>query len=253
LKPCRLMASFLIFDSSVRWECRAWQRRQLDRRDGPQSRAALEYYGEIESINVPPLAQPEVHQLWRRLETAAYIQRQLGNRLRSWKPRTWRGPEKPVRMGLGFAAKSLRSVCKRKTARAFIIGMSAAFTAPKARNRSRPVGLAHVAQVQQRFGKRLVRIRNSGINVPLRPSSTNNRIAFLARLLPRKLPVLKFAFGFEPIVQFTVGMFPVFKIDFICTTSNFLVTRQALYLNLKCRRRRRGCFGLLTCTSLWLR
>src|SRR5258707_11261091 len=85
------------------------------------------------------------------------------------------------------------------------------------------------------------------------PIFPNNRIAFLARLPAPKLPVLAFGFGFEPIVQFTVGLFPTVKIDVICATSDFLVTSQLLYLKLECRRRRRGCFVLLTCTSLWLR
>src|SRR5258708_17875543 len=82
------------------------------------------------------------------------------------------------------------------------------------------------------------------------PIVPNNRIAFLARLPAPKLPVLEFVFGFEPIVQFTVGLFPTFKIDVICATSHFLVTCQILYLKLEFRRRRLGCFLLLTCTSL---
>jgi hypothetical protein len=44
---------------------------------------SMEYYGEVESINVPPHAQPDVHQLlvggdW---ETEAEIQRELGRRV----------------------------------------------------------------------------------------------------------------------------------------------------------------------------
>jgi hypothetical protein len=52
-----------------------WQRRTFS--------PSLEYYGEIESINVPPRAQPEVHQLF------------LGG---DWKA----GPKFSVNMGAGF-------------------------------------------------------------------------------------------------------------------------------------------------------
>jgi hypothetical protein len=33
------------------------------------------------------------------------------------------------------------------------------------------------------------------------------------------------AFGFDPIVQLTAQLFATFEIDFVCATSDFLVTR----------------------------
>ena len=49
---------------------------------------------------------------------------------------------------------------------------------------------------------------------------------FLARL--RKPTTFEFAFGLEPIVQLTPWLFAAFEIDFVCATSDFLVTRRAL-------------------------
>src|SRR6266403_5345838 len=49
---------------------------------------------------------------------------------------------------------------------------------------------------------------------------------FLARL--RKPTTFEFAFGLEPIVQLTPRLFAAFEIDFVCATSDFLVTRRAL-------------------------
>jgi hypothetical protein len=49
---------------------------------------------------------------------------------------------------------------------------------------------------------------------------------YLARLRARKRPTFEFAFGLEPIVQLTAWLFAAFKIDFVCATSDVLVTRR---------------------------
>ena len=52
-----------------------------------------------------------------------------------------------------------------------------------------------------------------------------SRIPFLARLRAPKHPTFEFAFGLEPIVQLTAWLFAAFEVDFVCATSDFLVTR----------------------------
>ena len=73
---------------------------------------SVEYYGEIESINAPAARSAGGASVvrGRRLETAAQLQHQLGNRLRSWESRTWRSVEESFRMGLGFKTKALTSL-----------------------------------------------------------------------------------------------------------------------------------------------
>src|SRR2546427_10381885 len=65
---------------------------------------------------------------------------------------------------------------------------------------------------------------------------------FLARL--RKPTTFEFAFGLEPIVQLTPWLFAAFEIDFVCATSDFLVTRRVPYQNLSPLRLAIGCVGL---------
>ena len=48
----------------------------------------------------------------------------------------------------------------------------------------------------------------------------------LARLRAAKHAALEFAFGLEPIVQITAWLFAAFEIDFVCATSDFLITRR---------------------------
>jgi len=53
-----------------------------------------------------------------------------------------------------------------------------------------------------------------------------SRISFLARLRAAKYPAFEFAFRLEPIVQITAWLFAAFEVDFVCATSDFLVTRR---------------------------
>jgi len=48
----------------------------------------------------------------------------------------------------------------------------------------------------------------------------------LARLRAQNQPRLKFAFGLQPIVQLTPGLFAAFKIDFIRPAPDLLFTRR---------------------------
>jgi hypothetical protein len=43
-----------------------------------------------------------------------------------------------------------------------------------------------------------------------------------------KSRAFEFALGLEPIVQFSAGLLAALKIDFICATSDFLVTLRVL-------------------------
>ncbi len=52
-----------------------------------------------------------------------------------------------------------------------------------------------------------------------------SRIPFLARLRAPKHPAFEFALRSEPIVQLTAWLFAAFEVDFVCATSDFLVTR----------------------------
>ncbi len=52
-----------------------------------------------------------------------------------------------------------------------------------------------------------------------------SRIPFLARLRAPKHPAFEFALRLEPIVQLTAWLFAAFEVDFVCATSDFLVTR----------------------------
>ena len=64
---------------------------------------SLEYYGEIESINVPPHAQPEVHQLFvgGDWDLRPVFSVNLGIGFDLEKQRTGSGSKEPLRMGLG--------------------------------------------------------------------------------------------------------------------------------------------------------
>src|SRR5438046_10715132 len=62
----------------------------------------------------------------------------------------------------------------------------------------------------------------------LYPRMLHTRV--LARL--RKPTSFEFAFGLEPIVQLTPWVFAAFEIDFVCATSDFLVTRRAPWRSL---------------------
>jgi hypothetical protein len=55
-----------------------------------------------------------------------------------------------------------------------------------------------------------------------------SRIRFLARLRAPKHSAFEFALGLEPIVQLTAWLFAAFEVDFVCATSDFLVTRRVL-------------------------
>ena len=52
-----------------------------------------------------------------------------------------------------------------------------------------------------------------------------SRIPFLARLRAPKHSAFEFAFRLEPIVQVKAWLFAAFEINFVCATSDFLVTR----------------------------
>jgi hypothetical protein len=52
-----------------------------------------------------------------------------------------------------------------------------------------------------------------------------SRIPFLTCLLAPKHAAFEFAFGLEPIVQLKAWLFAAFKTDFVCATSDLLVTR----------------------------
>src|SRR5258706_2737289 len=78
-------------------------------------------------------------------------------------------------------------------------------------------------------------------------------IPCLARLLAPQHAAFEFALGLEPIVQLSARFFAAFKIDFVCATSDFLVTRRVPYRNLPRRRLGGGCFGLCASISLWFR
>src|SRR6266481_2132422 len=76
-------------------------------------------------------------------------------------------------------------------------------------------------------------------------------ILYRARLNTRKFTALEFAFGLKPIVQIMVWLFAAFEIDFVCATSDVLVTRQVPYPGRWLVRLRRG--GLWLCTFISLR
>ena len=80
------------------------------------------------------------------------------------------------------------------------------------------------------------------------------RIRFLARLRVPKRPTFEFAFGLEPIVQLTAWLFAAFEIDFVCATSDVLVTRRVPCRSLsRLRRLGGGRLGPCTSISLWFR
>jgi len=53
-----------------------------------------------------------------------------------------------------------------------------------------------------------------------------SRISFLACLRAAKHPAFEFAFRLEPIVQIAARLFAAFEMDFVCSTSDFLITRR---------------------------
>jgi hypothetical protein len=54
-------------------------------------------------------------------------------------------------------------------------------------------------------------------------------ICCLARLSTQYQDVLKFPFGAEPIVQIVAWLLTAFEVDFICATSDLLVTQRVPY------------------------
>jgi hypothetical protein len=50
------------------------------------------------------------------------------------------------------------------------------------------------------------------------------RIDSSARLRAAKDPAFEFAFRLEPIVQIAAWLLAAFEVDFVCATSDFLVT-----------------------------
>jgi hypothetical protein len=70
---------------------------------------SLEYYGEVESINVRPHAQPEMHQLFLGgdLGSDPHFQSQPRRRIRTHRARTRCGSEEPPGMGLGHTPQTL--------------------------------------------------------------------------------------------------------------------------------------------------
>ena len=54
----------------------------------------------------------------------------------------------------------------------------------------------------------------------------------LARLPAPKHPAFEFAFHWEPILQITAWLWALFKTDFVCTQSDFVITRRVPYGNL---------------------
>jgi hypothetical protein len=62
-----------------------------------------------------------------------------------------------------------------------------------------------------------------------------SRMPFLVRLRVPKHPEFEFAFRLEPIVQLTARLFAASEIDFVCATSDFLVTPPGV--STVCRRR----------------
>ena len=66
-----------------------------------------------------------------------------------------------------------------------------------------------------------------------------------------KAPRVRVRVGLEPIVQLTAWLFATFEIDFVCATSDFLVTRRVPDRSLS--RLGLGCFRLYTSISRWFR
>jgi hypothetical protein len=68
--------------------------------------------------------------------------------------------------------------------------------------------------------------------------------------LKERMSTVEFAFGLEPIFQLTARLLAALEIDFVCATSDFLVTRSVPY-----RRRCRFLLGegrLGLCTAIFL-
>jgi hypothetical protein len=62
---------------------------------------------------------------------------------------------------------------------------------------------------------------------PLAPARLS-RISFLARLRAAKHPAFELTIRLHPIVHITDQLFAAFEIDFVCSTSDFVITRRVL-------------------------